>query len=162
MNLAAVQGVPALFVIQNNQVALGTRVDQHSRGDMDRLPELYGIPSWSCDGNNVLDVFAATSEAADLCRRGEGPAAVVATTFRMGGHATHDEREARNTFPGELFEQWGKRDPVGLFESHLQGRGISADRLQGVEAEVSDEMDRAADEALQSRDRLPPPEETGA
>ena len=159
MNLAAVQAVPALFVIQNNQVALGTRVDQHSRGDLDRLPELYGIPSWSCDGNNVLDVLAATSAAAEQCRRGEGPAAVVASTFRMGGHATHDEREARDTFPAELFEAWGRRDPVGLFESYLLGRGIPEDRLAGVEAEVSDEMDRAADEALESRDRLPLPEQ---
>ena len=37
----------------------------------------------------------------------------------MGGHATHDEREARATFDAQLFEQWGKRDPIGLFETYL-------------------------------------------
>lgn len=159
MNLAAVLQVPAVFVIQNNQVALGTRVDQHSRGPLDRLPELYGIPSWSCDGNNVLDVFAATRMAVDRCRSGDGPAAVVATTFRMGGHATHDEREARETFPEELFREWGRRDPVGQFESYLLQEGIGTEDLTALEQEVAAEMDQAAEEALRSRDRIPPPQD---
>jgi TPP-dependent pyruvate/acetoin dehydrogenase alpha subunit len=158
MNLAAVQDVPAIFVIQNNQVALGTRVDQHSVGDLTRWPATYGIPSWSCDGNNVLDVYAATRLAAARCRAGEGPAAVVADTFRMGGHATHDEREARDTFPPELFEAWGRRDPIGQYEAYLAGRGVPVDVLEGIEREVTVEMDAAADEALTSRDRTPPPE----
>lgn len=159
LSVAVAQDVPAVFVIQNNQVALGTRVEQHTRGDLERLPELYGIPSWSCDGNNVLDVFAATRMAVERCRRGEGPAAVVARTFRMGGHATHDEREARETFPAELFAEWGRRDPVGLFEAYLIEEGIPADRLEALEQSLSAEMDAAAEEALQSRDRVPPPEQ---
>jgi TPP-dependent pyruvate/acetoin dehydrogenase alpha subunit len=158
MNLAAVQDVPAIFVIQNNQVALGTRLDQHTVGDLARWPAMYGIPSWSCDGNNVLDVYAATRLAASLCRSGKGPAAVVAETFRMGGHATHDEREARGTFPPELFEAWGRRDPVGMYEAYLRDRGVSASVLEGIESEVTEEMDAAAAEALTSRDRHPPPE----
>ncbi len=120
---------------------------------------MYGIESWSCDGNNVLDVYAATRLAADRCRDGRGPAAIVADTFRMGGHATHDEREARATFPPELFTEWGKRDPVGLFETYLTGRGISEARLEEVELSVTEEMDAAADEALESRDKIPPPEQ---
>ncbi len=158
MNLAAVQDVPAVFVIQNNQVALGTRLDQHTVGDLRRWPETYGIPSWSCDGNNVLDVYAATRLAVAQCRSGEGPAAVVAETFRMGGHATHDEREARETFPPGLFEAWGRRDPIGLYEAHLAERGVPAARLAGIEEEVTVEMQRAADAALASRDRVPEPE----
>jgi pyruvate dehydrogenase E1 component alpha subunit len=159
MNLAATQQVPAVFVIQNNQVALGTRVDQHTMGDLGRLPESYGIASWRCDGNNVLDVYAATRLAVGRCRAGGGPAAVVAETFRMGGHATHDEREARETFPAELFEAWGRRDPIGLFESYLGERGVAAEALVAVEREVTDEMERAAGEALESRGRTPPPED---
>ncbi|GMV04966.1 MAG: hypothetical protein AMXMBFR53_12460 [Gemmatimonadota bacterium] len=159
LNLAAVQDAPAVFVIQNNQVALGTRVEQHSRGDLDRLPQMYGIPSWSCDGNNVLDVYAATRLAAERCRKGQGPAAVVARTFRMGGHATHDEREARETFPEELFREWGRRDPVGQFEAFLTHGGTPPAALADVEARVTEEMDRAVAEALASRDRVPPPEQ---
>lgn len=158
LGMAAAQDVPAVFVIQNNQVALGTRVDQHSRGELDRLPDLYGIVAWSCDGNNVLDVHAACALAVARCREGRGPAAVVANTFRMGGHATHDEREARETFPAELFEAWGKRDPVALLEQWLLARGIPGAALSRVEDEVVAEVDRAAGEALASRHLTPPPE----
>ncbi len=159
LTFAAVQNVPAVFVLQNNQVALGTRADHHSPGDLRRWPEMYGLPAWSCDGNNVLDVFAATRLAVERCRRGEGPAMVVAETFRMGGHATHDEREARQTFPVELFEHWGRRDPLGQFEQYLEEEGIDRPTLETVEREVTEEMDRAADDALASRDRIPPPEQ---
>jgi 2-oxoisovalerate dehydrogenase E1 component len=75
----------------------------------------------------------------------------------MGGHATHDEREARDTFPAELFEAWGRRDPVGLYEAWLMGRGIRADRLEAVEAEVTLEIEAAAEEAAKSRDLAPDP-----
>ncbi len=158
LNLAAVQDLPAVFVLQNNQVALGTRAAQHSAGDLRRWPDVYGIPSWTCDGNNILDVYAATRLAADRCRAGQGPAMVVADTFRMGGHATHDEREARDTFAPELFGAWGRRDPVGQYEQYLLDSDVSAEELEQVEAEVTKEMDRAADDALGSRDRVPAPE----
>ena len=159
MNLAAVQNLPVVFVIQNNQVALGTRAEIHGAGDLHAWPAMYGIDSWVCDGNNVLDVYAATRVAVERCRRGDGPAVIVADTFRMGGHATHDEREAREAFPPELFSAWGRRDPIGLFESWLVERGIGSDVLAGIEAEVTEEMDRAADEALESKHLIPEPEQ---
>lgn len=155
---AAAQAVPAVFVIQNNQVALGTRTDQHGNGDLRRWADMYGVPSWVCDGNNVLDVLAATRLAVDRCRGESGPAVILAETFRMGGHATHDEREARATFPSELFTHWGRRDPIGQFEAWLESRGVSVGRLREVEAEVTEEVERAAEDALTSRDRPPRPE----
>jgi TPP-dependent pyruvate/acetoin dehydrogenase alpha subunit len=156
--LAAARGVPAVFVIQNNQVALGTRTDQQGKGDLRRWADVYGIPSWLCDGNNVLDVLASTRLAVDRCRAGKGPAVILAETFRMGGHATHDEREARATFPSELFVHWGRRDPVGQFEVWLEGRGVAPETLAQVEKEVIDEVEKAAADALTSRDRTPPAE----
>ncbi|HEY7543615.1 MAG TPA: thiamine pyrophosphate-dependent dehydrogenase E1 component subunit alpha, partial [Blastocatellia bacterium] len=119
MNFAAVQRLPLIVIIQNNQVALGTRLDQHHRASFLDWPSAYGVEGWAMDGNNVLDVYAAVKLAADGCREGRGPFMLVAETFRMGGHATHDEREARETFAKELFEHWGKRDPIGLFETYL-------------------------------------------
>ena len=159
MNLAAVQNLPVVFVIQNNQVALGTRASVHGVGNLHAWPDMYGIDSWVCDGNNVLDVYAATRVAVDRCRQGDGPAVIVADTFRMGGHATHDEREAREAFPPELFTAWGRRDPIGLFEAWLVERGIGTDVLAEIEAAVTEEMDHAADEALESKDKIPKPEQ---
>ncbi|HEX7118828.1 MAG TPA: thiamine pyrophosphate-dependent dehydrogenase E1 component subunit alpha [Longimicrobiales bacterium] len=159
LNLAAVSKVPAIFIIQNNQVALGTRLDQHGAGDFRAWPKMYGLPGAVVDGNHVLDVYAATRLAADRARAGGGPTLLVAETFRLGGHATHDEAEARRTFPPELFAHWGRRDPVGLYEAYLIGEGIGRDALEAVEARVTEEVDRAAERALASRDGgMPAPE----
>jgi 2-oxoisovalerate dehydrogenase E1 component len=149
LNFAAVQHVPAIFIIQNNQVALGTPVAAHRRPEsFGELHKAYGCAGAAFDGNNVLD----------RCRAGDGPVILVAETFRMGGHATHDEQEARVVLPPELFAYWGKRDPIGLYEEWLKGRGLAA-RLEEVERMVAAEVDRAAEEALASRrTRAPRPE----
>jgi TPP-dependent pyruvate/acetoin dehydrogenase alpha subunit len=75
----------------------------------------------------------------------------------MGGHATHDEREAREMMEAELFEAWGRRDPIGLYESWLKSRGIRPERLEELEAEVTSEIELAAEEAAKSRDLPPEP-----
>jgi pyruvate dehydrogenase E1 component alpha subunit/2-oxoisovalerate dehydrogenase E1 component alpha subunit len=155
-NFAAVQRVPAIFIIENNQVALGTRLEQHHLpADFKDWPASYGVSGAVFDGNNVLDAYAATRIAAALCREGKGPALLIAETFRMGGHATHDEREARETFPPDLFTTWGKRDPIGLYEEYLKEEGISAKVLGEHEADITEQVERAAAEALKSREHMP-------
>lgn len=155
-NFAAVQRLPAIFIVQNNQVALGTRLEQHHlAGTFKDWAASYGVWGLEFDGNNVLDAWAATKLAADRCRGGQGPALLVAETFRMGGHATHDEREARETFPAKLFAEWGKRDPIGLYEEYLKEDGWTERELAEVEAEVTAEVERAEQEALASRGNMP-------
>jgi TPP-dependent pyruvate/acetoin dehydrogenase alpha subunit len=155
-NFAAVRKLPAIFIVQNNQVALGTRLEQHHLPrSFDDWAASYGIAGSAFDGNNVLDAYAATRIAAARCRRGEGPALLVAETFRMGGHATHDEREARDTLPDSLFKAWGKRDPIGLYEEYLKEEGMAVARLEEIEAAVTAEVERGAEEAARSRDAMP-------
>lgn len=173
MNFAAVQRLPMIVIIQDNKVALGTRLDQHHRGSFLDWPAAYGVEGGAFDGNNVLDAFAATELAADTCRKGSGPVLLICDTFRMGGHATHDEREARATFDSALFSQWGKRDPIGLFETYLiEGtldlesgqrlertdglRGRNAEVINRLEARVIQEVEQAAEKALESvRSNMP-------
>ncbi|HEX5724248.1 MAG TPA: thiamine pyrophosphate-dependent enzyme [Longimicrobiaceae bacterium] len=163
INFAAVQRLPALFIIQNNQVALGTPTSAHAAGSFVHWPKMYGVAGGVFDGNHVLDAFAATRLAAERARAGEGVSLLVAETFRMGGHATHDEREARNLFDAETFARWGKRDPVGLYEAWLEEEGFARARLEEIEAAVTAEVDAAAEEALRSRDgAMPAPESAQA
>jgi TPP-dependent pyruvate/acetoin dehydrogenase alpha subunit len=167
MNLAAVQRLPMIVIIQNNKVALGTRLDQHHRGSFSDWPAGYGVDGGAFDGNNVLDAYAATKLAAATCRDGKGPVLLIADTFRMGGHATHDEREARATFDAQLFSYWGKRDPIGVYETFLiEGtldlenerrvkrtdalRQRNAGVLRSLEQRVIDEVDQATIQALES------------
>jgi TPP-dependent pyruvate/acetoin dehydrogenase alpha subunit len=160
INFAGVKRLPAIFIIQNNQVALGTRVGVHSAGAFDDWPAMYGVLGGRFDGNHVLDAYGAARVAADRARAGDGASLLVAETFRMGGHATHDEREARNLFPPETFREWGRRDPVGLYEAWLQGEGIGRDVLERIEGQVTAEVDAAAEEALRSREAAMPVGET--
>jgi TPP-dependent pyruvate/acetoin dehydrogenase alpha subunit len=176
MNFAAVQRLPMIVVIQDNKVALGTRLEQHHRGSFSNWPAAYGVEGAQFDGNNVLDAYAAAKVAADACREGRGPYILIAETFRMGGHATHDEREARQTFDAALFDCWGKRDPVGLYETYLiegsldletghrvgpsEGlRNGNAEILRAAEQRVIEEIEQAIEEALESkRTRMSLPE----
>jgi TPP-dependent pyruvate/acetoin dehydrogenase alpha subunit len=153
INFAAVRRLPALFIIQNNQVSLGTRLGQHAAGSFHDWPRMYGVAGGIFDGNHVLDAYAATALAAERARSGGGVTLLVAETFRMGGHATHDEREARATFSTELFARWGQRDPIGLYEAWLEGEGIARERLASIEERVAAEVDAAAEEALRSREQ---------
>lgn len=155
MNFAAVQRLPLVIVLQDNQVALGTPKQSHSRAACEEMAAGYGVDGLTCDGNNVLDVHAASREAVSRCRRGSGPVILTATTFRMGGHATHDEAEARDLFPPEVFAHWGRRDPIGMYETWLNERGESAGANAGtlarIEERVTREVEEAAEAALASR-----------
>lgn len=173
---AAALSLPIIFIIQNNQVALGTRSNQHHVPlDFQDLGRAYGIPLRSVDGNHVLDVYAATRLAAEYCRAGNGPAMIEAKTFRMGGHATHDVKEARATFSPDLFQEWGRRDPIGLYEEFLAGSeidltgGVEGDMelhnratMAKVESEVEAEVESAAEKALVSREMNIPDSDTTA
>jgi TPP-dependent pyruvate/acetoin dehydrogenase alpha subunit len=174
-NFAAVQRLPLLLVLQDNQVALGTVTARHSAGRMEDQASAYGVAGTTCDGNNVLDTWAAARLAADLCRRGAGPFVLTARTFRMGGHATHDEAEGRALFGAAVFSHWGQRDPIGQFEEWLLADGPALDgvprtaaarreanraALEAAEARVTAQIDAAEGEALESRrDRMPEPED---
>jgi TPP-dependent pyruvate/acetoin dehydrogenase alpha subunit len=158
LNFAAVMRLPIVFVLQNNQVALGTRLEQHHRArGFAGWAKGYGIECHEVDGNNVLDVHAATVLAVRACREGRGPVAIAAETFRMGGHATHDEREARETFPEEHFQHWGRRDPIGVYEEcllHLPGdqtENVTRERLAELEREILAEVEDAQQIAIESR-----------
>jgi len=159
LNFAAVMQLPVVFVLQNNQVALGTRLEQHHRAEGFRgWVRGYGMRCYEADGNNVLDMHAAATLAVEACREGRGPVAIAAETFRMGGHATHDVAEARRTFPAELFAAWGKRDPIGLYEECLlalpdaRTGGVTREGLAEIEADVESEVEAAAKAALASRE----------
>ena len=133
---------------------------------MEELAKLYDAPLVVCDGNHVLDVYAGTVLAAEMCRAGQGPVMMVLNTFRMGGHATHDEGESRAILPKELFEEWGRRDPIGMYETYLAEASFSLvpdrpnrEALEQAESEVAEEIDVAEKEALASREsNMPRPE----
>lgn len=161
LSLAAARRAPLIVVVQDNSVALGTVRSDRFRSALEGMAGGYGVPGIECDGNHVLDVHRAVREARELCVAGEGPVVVLARTFRLGGHATHDEAEARRLFDAELFAEWGKRDPIGCFEEFLKEEphrigGGAEEKLARWEEEVIAEVEAAAERSLASRQTAPP------
>src|SRR5437870_2520937 len=103
-NLAAVWRLPVLFVIENNQYGLSTPVSEQyaCRELADRGPG-YGMPGIVVDGNDLLAVHGAVSDAAARARRGEGPTLLEFKTFRMRGH---EEASGTSYVSKELFDEW--------------------------------------------------------
>jgi TPP-dependent pyruvate/acetoin dehydrogenase alpha subunit len=84
---------------------------------MENVATIYAGTHYVCHGNNVFDVYGTTTLSVELCREGKGAIVIIVRTFRMGGHATHDEGESRRILRRQEFEYSGKRDTIGMCES---------------------------------------------
>jgi TPP-dependent pyruvate/acetoin dehydrogenase alpha subunit len=155
LNFAAVQKLPLIVVAENNGWAYSTPVEkQMAIRDIAARARAYGIASAIVDGNDVLEVYAATREAADRARRGGGPTLIEAKTMRMKGHAEHDD--ARYV-PKDVIEKWRKRDPILLFEKHLTGKKLmTAKEKAAIEARLEKEIHD--DVTFAEASPFPPPE----
>ena len=158
LSLASARRLPLIVMVQDNAVALGTRRDPRLDDSLRGMAASYGVTGLECDGNHILDVHACVRQAREICVAGEGPVVILARTFRFGGHATHDEAEARAIFSSEDFSGWALKEPIGCFESWLRDhRGSSgADLLEQWEAEETAKVEELAENALTSKDQSPP------
>jgi pyruvate dehydrogenase E1 component alpha subunit/2-oxoisovalerate dehydrogenase E1 component alpha subunit len=155
MNLAAVLNVPLVLVVENNGYAYSTPIERQMRiKNIAVRAAAYGIPGEVVDGNDVLAVYEVTKRAVDRARAGGGPSLVEAKTFRMKGHAEHDDA---GYVPPELFETWRQRDPIERFHRHLLAAGLaSEEELSRIVQEIERVLDEEVDRALASP--FPPPE----
>ncbi|NND04177.1 MAG: thiamine pyrophosphate-dependent dehydrogenase E1 component subunit alpha [Acidimicrobiia bacterium] len=160
LNLAAVQQAPFVVVVENNQYAYSTPLEQQMAiEDIVVRAEAHGVPGEIVDGNNVAEIFTAVSAAADRARHGEGPSLIEAKTMRMLGHAIHDGAEY---VPSELLAEWEKRDPVATWEARLVEEGLlNEEMLERLHEECREEVEMAIEQAEKAA--LPDPHrvETG-
>jgi TPP-dependent pyruvate/acetoin dehydrogenase alpha subunit len=155
MNLAGVQKLPLVVVAENNGWAYSTPFPKQTAAKSlaDRAGA-YGIPAASVDGNDVLAVYEACRKAVDRARAGEGPTLVEAITYRMKGHAEHDNQEY---VPKQDLEAWIRRDPIEAYARALQEAGLAGrEELATIDREISAEVERDAD--LAEKDPFPAPE----
>lgn len=127
LNMAAVYNAPFVLIVENNQYAYSTPLDEQMKVfDIAKRAEGYGIPGLIVDGNDVEAVYAAAGEAVERARAGGGPTLIEAKTMRMFGHAIHDGAEY---VPRELLAEWEARDPIQRFERALLA-GNSTDQVE--------------------------------
>ncbi|OSZ82703.1 dehydrogenase [Chitinophagaceae bacterium IBVUCB1] len=127
LNVAAVWGLPVIFIIENNGYGLSTPVNEQfvCKQLADRAVG-YGMAGITIDGNNILEVYNTIKEARAYCIREQKPIMIECMTFRMRGH---EEASGVKYVPKELFEEWGKKDPVANFENYLLEKSILSQYL---------------------------------
>lgn len=129
MNLAGVWKAPVIFLCQNNGWAISLPSSGQTASSSYAIKaKAYGMPGVKVDGNDLLAVHAAVSEAAERARCGEGPTLIEAYTYRMGGHSTSDD-PTKYVPKGEL-DKWAKKDPVVRMRRFLEQRGLWDEALE--------------------------------
>ncbi len=119
MNFAAVQKAPVVMICQNNQWAISVPLSKQSVSETIAIKgNAYGMPSVRVDGNDVLAVYAASKQAIDRARRGEGPTFIEAVTYRRLGHSSSDD-PTRYRDEAEV-KVWEKRDPIDRYRRFLE------------------------------------------
>jgi len=157
VNLAAVWNLPVIYIIENNLYAECTPFsDVCKLADVADRATAYGIPGVTVDGNDVLAVYEAASEAVARARKGEGPTLVECKTYRRYGHF---EGDPCNYQPTAEVEGWKKeKDPIPRFRKKLVEMGVvTAQEADKVEQEIKDEVEKAVSFAEESP--FPAPQE---
>jgi pyruvate dehydrogenase E1 component alpha subunit len=142
MNWAGVQNLPVIFVLENNQFAYSTPIDQQFAVNPVERAAGYGFPGVTVDGNDAEAVFEVTRQARQRAISGGGPTLIEAVTMRMHGHGAHDDMKY---VPKALFEEWRKKDPIDRQNARLAALGID---VKALRAEVRAAVDEAAKVAL--------------
>lgn len=132
INFAAVERLPVVTIIENNQWAYGTPTHYgYPLEDFARRADGYGIPGYVADGQDVIDVLEKVSLAVEHARSGKGPSIVECKTFRAYGHGDHDDDRAARYRPVEEVEEGRARDPIAVMKKRM----VSAGLMTGEEAE---------------------------
>lgn len=140
LNVAAVWGLPVIFIVENNGYGLSTPSNEQfiCKQIADKAPG-YGMKGIVIDGNNILEVYRQISEARKYCIEEQKPILVECMTFRMRGH---EEASGVKYVPKELFEEWGKKDPVMNYENFLKQEGILDDsKVEAIRATIQKEIE---------------------
>ncbi|MGB3366091.1 MAG: pyruvate dehydrogenase (acetyl-transferring) E1 component subunit alpha [Acidaminobacteraceae bacterium] len=118
LNFAALNQLPVVFIIQNNQYAISmSRQKQTSSRTLAQKAIAYDMPGIQVDGNDIFAVYEATKEAVDRARSGNGPSLIECYTYRLGAHTTADD-PTKYRDDAEV-EEWKLKDPIDRLYKYL-------------------------------------------
>jgi pyruvate dehydrogenase E1 component alpha subunit len=153
MNFAGVHNLPVIFVINNNRWAIS--VPERLQTAAETLAQKAigaGIESWQVDGNDVVAVRAAVSDAIEKARAGRGASCIEALTYRLGDHTTADD--ARRYRSDEEVQAHWKAEPIARLRTYLAGKGAwSKAQEEELLAQCQQQVDEAAERYLNLEQR---------
>ena len=149
-NMAELWNLPVIFVIENNQYAMGTAVKRATKSpNLWERGAAYGIKGEAVDGMDVLAVKAAAEKAVAVCRAGDGPYILEVMTYRYRGHSMSDPAKYRTR--EEVQKMRDERDPIDhVRELLLTGGHATEDDLKAIDREIKATVNASADFARES------------
>jgi pyruvate dehydrogenase E1 component alpha subunit len=143
-NMAELWKLPIIYVIENNQYAMGTSVNRASSEDqLYRRGESFRIPGIQVDGMDVLACRGAAEEALAWVRAGKGPVILEMKTYRYRGHSMSDPAKYRSR--EEVQAVRDKSDPIEHVKRLLDEQGVKEDELKTIEQATRRQVNEAAD-----------------
>ena len=149
-NMAALWKLPVIFVIENNQYAMGTSQQRStSSAEIWERGKAFGIPGEAVDGMNVLSVKEAGERAVAHCRNGDGPYILEVKTYRYRGHSMSDPAKYRTR--EEVQKMREERDPIEqVRDMLLTGKHATEEDLKAIDKEIKEIVSKSADFAKES------------
>ena len=148
-NMAMLWKIPVIFIIENNNYAMGTSVERTTNvTDLSKIGLSYEMPSKIVNGMSPEDVHNAIEEAANRARRGDGPTLLDIRTYRYKGHSMSDPQKYRSK---EEVNQWMEKDPIEhCLEVITKNKWLSTKELEEIDAWVKKEVDESVEFAENS------------
>ena len=154
LNLASIWRLGAVFVCENNLYAMSTPLAQTMAAEsIAARASAYRMPGISVDGQDVVAVFDAVSDAVDRARAGGGPTLIEARTYRYRDHAEYGNLKLSHRAEEEL-EQWRTRDPIDILTQRWRQESAEADAER---AAIDEAVTREVREAVQFAKDSPVP-----
>jgi pyruvate dehydrogenase E1 component alpha subunit len=149
-NMAELWMLPVIFVIENNQYAMGTSVKRSTKsGTFFGRGAAYGIPGEQVDGMDVLAVKAAGEKAVAHCRAGQGPYILEMMTYRYRGHSMSDPAKYRTREEVEKIRS--EKDAIEHVRDLLLNAGLASDEdLKIIDREIKEQVNASAEFAKES------------
>ncbi len=149
MNMAELWSLPVVFVIENNQYAMGTSVKRASaETHLYKRGSSFGIPGKEVDGMDVVAVREEAREAVEHAREGGGPFVLEMKTYRYRGHSMSDPAKYRTR--DEVDSIRSKQDPIENCRRRLLEAGVAEEDLKDIDKSIKERVKKAADFALES------------
>jgi pyruvate dehydrogenase E1 component alpha subunit len=153
LNLAAVWKLPVVFLCENNQYAVTSSFKEMvaSENISDRAAA-YNMPGVLVDGQDVIAMYEAVTEAVARARSGQGPSLIEGRTYRYYDHSLGLNRIVRDLYrQDEEVDEWRKRDPIDIHKEVLLSQGIATQaEIDEIEQQTMDQIDAAVEFARQS------------
>lgn len=152
LNFASVMALPCVFIVQNNQFAISTRVEVQTKSSTIAQKAIaYGMPGYQVDGNDIFAMYAVTKLAVDRARNGHGPTLIEAYTYRVGAHTTSDDPTIYRD-DAEV-EAWKQKDPIDRLKKYLISEKLwdedkDLELVKSYETEVKTEFEKVEKSGL--------------